>query len=412
MVKTEFTIHSDYLSGPGKIYFTHQDVILAYIEPEETVNLRTSSDLEDTLQKKIEAMYQERCTQEGYVVRNHKRLSSASQDMCKIRIVSRDPAYAAGEHFNGSWVYKVFFKYLVCNPSPQSILPAVVVRINKIGMMCQLWPYEEHDDHIVTYQGEKYLKKKILPLGRVNYVVILLPFQMQLNVDDKSDYENVKKRFEDANCPGLPLIKVRILQRKFEVTPPGTSLTQTKGRQINAIGLLETNSRAGDSDSQDSDSQDSGAGDSDSGNSDSEDNNSQDSDAEDSDAEDSTADVLGGGGDDSDALCSDDGECSSYDDVDGSSDGEESEDQDKDSKQENEVGEDDDIEKDDDQENSQDLHSGKRINMMNVSVNGEDIVVEDIDDIDDVTDEDEDYINDDDDDDDEDIGEVGDEEDE
>ena len=125
MVKTEFAIHSDYLSGPGKIYFTHQDVILVYIEPEETVNLRTSSDLEDTLQKKIEAMYQERCTQEGYVVRNHKRLSSASQDMCKIRIVSRDPAYAAGEHFNGSWVYKVFFKYLVCNPSPQSILPAV-----------------------------------------------------------------------------------------------------------------------------------------------------------------------------------------------------------------------------------------------------------------------------------------------
>ena len=135
------------------IYFKHRDVMNVYVEPHEMMSCRARAELEKLLLHKIENSFHGRCTQEGYVVPSHRRLCPTSQKRCKIRMITRADGFAAGEHFNGSWVYKINFEYLVCNPTINTCVHAVVVGVNKFGMMCQLWPYERKGEHFHEEEG-------------------------------------------------------------------------------------------------------------------------------------------------------------------------------------------------------------------------------------------------------------------
>ena len=79
------------------IYFTNQDAILVYIEPHEMIGVKTKHELNEQLKKKIEDMYQDRCTKDGYVVKRNKKMDDDAQDKCKIHIVTRNAGYAPGD---------------------------------------------------------------------------------------------------------------------------------------------------------------------------------------------------------------------------------------------------------------------------------------------------------------------------
>lgn len=239
------------------IYFKHRDVMNVYVEPHEMMSCRARAELEKLLLHKIENSFQGRCTQEGYVVPSHRRLCPTSQQRCKIRMITRADGFAAGEHFNGSWVYKINFEYLVCNPTINTCVHAVVVGVNKFGMMCQLWPYERKGEHFHEEEGQSYLKAAYLPHSRANYMVILLPKQLQYGARSRTMYETVQRGFakhnnteSDGGAHGalLPLICVRIMRSRFEVAPFGGVSGAQNGKQINAIGVIEDEHAASDSD--------------------------------------------------------------------------------------------------------------------------------------------------------------------
>ena len=251
----ELLVRQKGAANKNAIYFKHRDVLNINLEPHEMIGIRARSELDALLLRKIERLYQGRCTQYGYVVPSHPRLHADSRELCKLRVISRTVGCAVGEHCNGAWVYKICFEYLVCNPSIDTVVNAVVVGVNKFGMMCQLYPYKINKDHFTTEASEKGaapamcgLPAKHLPLSRANYVVILLPKQLQpqSGVDQTSVYDHVKNMFEEKNnnanghnASFLPLVRVRIMRSKFEVTPTGASTIQQSGQQINAIGVLE-----------------------------------------------------------------------------------------------------------------------------------------------------------------------------
>lgn len=217
-----------------KVAFEKVESTKLYITPPEIQDISSSADIDEIMKKKLEKTLLQTCTKDGFVISSSSSLNQMNRAKMAddITIVSRNAGVSPSEHLNGSWLYTIFYKYHVCNPPIGTIIPAIVCSTNKIGMMCNFWPYknkmEDVDDPTkITIQSKQFIQ------GRAGFIVILLPkaLHQQINVPDCNPnelYDKYEKQLDTLSPNKKLLVYVKILQKKFDIND----------KQISAVGIL------------------------------------------------------------------------------------------------------------------------------------------------------------------------------
>ena len=209
------------------------DNIHLYIDPHELHELNSPAAIQHNLLAKLKKRLLNRCTKAGFVVSNN--LPGSSRADTAIEIVSREAGIAPPEHMNGSWLYRVCYRYTVCNPPIDVIIPTVVCSKNKMGMMTTFWPFcrdtTDADDAQQDSSKKWCVKADQMHQARLTkYLVILLPKALHTDAATARAYADYESHMEtDAvTKQGKPVVRVKILQKKFDIND----------KQISAVGVL------------------------------------------------------------------------------------------------------------------------------------------------------------------------------
>ena len=220
-----------------RIAFEKIDSTKLYITPPEIQEISSSEDIDEMMKKKIEKKILQRCTKDGFVISSSSSISQMNRSKManEISVVSRNAGISPPEHLNGSWLYTVLYKYTVCNPPVGTVVPVIVCSKNKIGMMCNLWPYRNKDVDVDDSEKITISSKQFIQ-GRSGFVAILLPkaLHQQINVpecDPEELYSKYENQMETLPSDRKLLVYVKILQKKFDIND----------KQISAVGILFSN---------------------------------------------------------------------------------------------------------------------------------------------------------------------------
>lgn len=107
-----------------------RDAARVYLTPQELMDIKPSQRIEDVLIRKVKAKHEHQCTKDGYVMSigtSYVRLSDGE---------------APPEHMNGSFLYNISFNVDVCNPVVNQEIDVVLTSFNRIGLMCQYFPFQ------------------------------------------------------------------------------------------------------------------------------------------------------------------------------------------------------------------------------------------------------------------------------
>ena len=185
-----------------------------YINAKDLWNITPKYSLQDHLLSKVKNKYERVCTKDGLT------MSIGTADA----ICSSGEAPA--EHLNGSLLYTLTYSAYVCSPVVNQIIDVVVTSFNRIGLLCQYFPFpnvvDSEDDSIVDSTTFARFRSKS------NCIIVLVPKALNLNKPTcKSLYVAVEDRLADNDTLRLRL-RVQILQKKFDIFD----------KQISTVGML------------------------------------------------------------------------------------------------------------------------------------------------------------------------------
>jgi len=86
----------------------------------------SNSTIDDAIQQKIQAKYENKITKYGYIKEN------------SIEIIKRSAGIAMKEHFNSSFQFKAVCYASICNPSIDTILEAKIISSNNAGFKAEV----------------------------------------------------------------------------------------------------------------------------------------------------------------------------------------------------------------------------------------------------------------------------------
>ena len=152
--------------------------------------------IDEILEKKIKKKLEGKCNANGLVIKN------------SIRVMSRDMGFIPKEHFNGSMVYHVSFKMTLCNPNNGVVLPCSVVGKNKMGIICNLIPYNSDDTN--GKNADAVIKQ-------------FRKFPMVINIPKDIHSEEDMHYFEDIQLNQT--IYIEVVGKKFEMQDRQMSVT-------------------------------------------------------------------------------------------------------------------------------------------------------------------------------------------
>jgi DNA-directed RNA polymerase subunit E'/Rpb7 len=106
-----------------KIYYTQ---IINYTEGIQACNL--DKDINNLLLEKIKHKLGNKCTKNGYVIKD------------SIKILERSIGTIKTTHFNGLTTFNIKLEVKVCNPSEGDIVSCQVIGKNKMGILAKQFP--------------------------------------------------------------------------------------------------------------------------------------------------------------------------------------------------------------------------------------------------------------------------------
>jgi hypothetical protein len=217
----------------AEVLHRQRDTARVYLTPRELMDVSASNPLVSVLLAKVKAKRESVCTKDGLIMS-----LGAGPLLCS-------DGEAPPEHLNGCLLYTVEFTTSVCNPAVNQEIDTVLSSFNKIGFMCQYFPFADDADDLpaasppASDDADAVADAERPPPtvgshtfaryhSKASCIVILVPKALNLTKPDSRElYLQAEAHLQQNDTLKLRM-RVRILQKKFDIND----------KQITAVGVL------------------------------------------------------------------------------------------------------------------------------------------------------------------------------